>query len=267
MTHSQKARFPKRTPPTDCSSQVRVKLTGLSNSATKLTPVGVEVADFLGIWVRNLPHKRYCTLMACWPHDKRAPCVTLTCMTTCNSRKTKYLRGSNHHNYKHDRWTTVDAGYATPCWIWRLSRNDGGYGVEWDGKAMRLAHRVAYERENGVIPAGLTLDHLCRERSCVRPDHLEVVTQAENVRRGRRAKLTLQQVDEIRKAAASQKVLARRYGISPSQVSRIKRGKSWNTTRMLLAAIARDKAPSRSPKPGRLTQHARLRNERSPIRA
>ena len=51
----------------------------------------------------------------------------------------------------------------------------------------RLAHRVAYEAEHGPIPDDLVLDHLCRVRNCVRVDHLEPVTQAENNRRGRSA--------------------------------------------------------------------------------
>jgi hypothetical protein len=63
--------------------------------------------------------------------------------------------------------------------------------------------------------------------ACVNPEHLEAVTPAENVRRGRRAKLTAEQVAEIRASADTQMVLARRYGISQPQVSRIKRGQTW----------------------------------------
>ncbi len=72
----------------------------------------------------------------------------------------------------------------TGCWLWtgRLHRN--GYGAFWDGKRLALAHRVAHELFVGPIPAGLTIDHLCRNPSCVNPTHLEPVTQRVNDLRG-----------------------------------------------------------------------------------
>jgi hypothetical protein len=70
------------------------------------------------------------------------------------------------------------------CWIWTASHNRGGYGQFYvDGKMLR-AHRVAYELVAGPIPIGLDLDHLCRVRNCVNPDHLEPTTRKENVHRG-----------------------------------------------------------------------------------
>lgn len=71
------------------------------------------------------------------------------------------------------------------CWHWRGSKTRKGYGNFFgpDRKVVR-AHRYSYELAKGPIPEGLELDHLCRNRACVRPDHLDPVTHVENVRRG-----------------------------------------------------------------------------------
>lgn len=69
------------------------------------------------------------------------------------------------------------------CWHW-LGVLKNGYGVvNWNSRMWR-AHRLVYELRIGAIPAGLQLDHLCRNRSCVNPAHLEPVTNRENVLRG-----------------------------------------------------------------------------------
>lgn len=66
------------------------------------------------------------------------------------------------------------------CWLWLCAVNPEGYGVVgFEGKVW-LAHRRSYVRSGKIIPDGLQLDHLCRVRSCVNPDHLEPVTNKEN---------------------------------------------------------------------------------------
>jgi hypothetical protein len=84
-------------------------------------------------------------------------------------------------------WEKIDtsAGDAG-CWLWLRARTRGGYGELKVGGHVRYAHRVAYELFKGDIPTGLTIDHLCRNRGCVNPAHMEAVTNRENTFRGMR---------------------------------------------------------------------------------
>lgn len=76
-------------------------------------------------------------------------------------------------------WSRVDKSGV--CWVWQGGMfSENGYG----NYRRRAAHRVAYELCVGPVPDGLTLDHLCRNKRCVNPAHLEPVTTGENVRRG-----------------------------------------------------------------------------------
>lgn len=70
------------------------------------------------------------------------------------------------------------------CWIYAGQFNSYGYGVVNIGFDKFMAHRAVYETEVGEIPEGLDLDHLCRVRACVNPEHLEPVTRRENLLRG-----------------------------------------------------------------------------------
>jgi hypothetical protein len=72
---------------------------------------------------------------------------------------------------------------TTDCIVWTGAQNNTGYGCFGINGKSQLAHRLVWEEAHGPIPDGMTIDHLCRVHSCIRLDHLELVTMAENIRR------------------------------------------------------------------------------------
>lgn len=90
----------------------------------------------------------------------------------------------------HQRYKTVEQRFGEKLWvegdciIWMGVRSGSGYGQVWIDNRHQQAHRVAYEWMRGPIPAGLTLDHLCRVRHCVNPEHLEPIANRGNILRG-----------------------------------------------------------------------------------
>lgn len=130
----------------------------------------------------------------------------------------------------HFMFTVEWRGYKSACWIWQRGKNQYGYGMKYVHPKKMLAHRWIYEMYEGLIAKGLDLDHLCRNPACVRPDHMEPVTHAVNIRRGSNAKMTHETVLELRKLKSegySNRALARLFGLNRSHVSRLYRGLKW----------------------------------------
>lgn len=79
-------------------------------------------------------------------------------------------------------WAKVDK-VESDCWLWTGAVSSSGYGCWGVNGKSQSTHRLAYEALVGPIPAGMTIDHLCRVKVCVNPAHMEPVTGAENSRR------------------------------------------------------------------------------------
>jgi hypothetical protein len=143
-------------------------------------------------------------------------------------------------------WSKVHKGDG--CWEW-IASTQGGYGqIKIRGRrSMERAHRISWVMHNGPIPPGLWVLHKCDNRLCVRPDHLFLGTQKENmadcaakkrIRGGApvgelhfKARLTEAIVLDIRARWAAggveQKALAAEYGVHPATISNICRGRLW----------------------------------------
>ena len=127
------------------------------------------------------------------------------------------------------------------CWLWTGCKDNGGYGRFWLFNQNIKVHRFSYELHKGQIPEGKEIMHTCDRRECCNPSHLCAGSHEENMYdmkvKGRakpvrgedkkNAKLTESQVLEIRNSTIAQRQLAKIYGVSPCQISKIRTGKEW----------------------------------------
>lgn len=192
--------------------------------------------------LRKLPDRDSVELMTrlcCVPGCGQTHCAHGLCTSHYNSWKRNGVYGAplrHGRDVAYRFWTKVDKNgpmvlTGSPCWIWHGRRDKAGYGLFKDCAVRQgRAHRVAYELEVGPIPDGKHLDHLCRNKPCVNPLHLDVVTNAENIRRGRSAKLTWADAAMIRAMAGThkQREIAERFGVSQRTISAVLTGESWS---------------------------------------
>jgi len=119
-----------------------------------------------------------------------------------------------------------DCGYITLCWIWR-----GTFGTNGYGKYESInAHVYIYKYHGFKIPEGLHLDHMCNIIACVNPTHMQPLTQAENNRKRKSNKLTIENIREIRKLLNSGENttnIARKFSVTRDHIGDIRRGKTW----------------------------------------
>lgn len=129
---------------------------------------------------------------------------------------------------------STEAGMPSNCWCWTGAKTSLGYGAFCSRRRTMGAHRVAWILAHGAIPGDLLVRHMCDVRTCVRPDHLVLGTQKQNIadmdeRRRRRSARKLSTGDakiirELSLAGQSQRTLAAQFRVDRKTVSNIIKG-------------------------------------------
>ena len=145
------------------------------------------------------------------------------------------LQGMNEGQMK--AWLETHYDLSGSCWVWKGYKNERGYGVVgWKGKTEQV-HRLYWLLSGRTIPDEMHLCHapvICHNTSCFNPEHLRVDTRSANALDKHadgtmtHAKLTEEQVREIRLDTRTQKTIAADYNVTTATISDIKRGRRWS---------------------------------------
>lgn len=121
------------------------------------------------------------------------------------------------------------AKFKGECWNWPYAVSKDGYGLLSINKKTLSAYKWLFEELRGRVLEKMELDHLCRNRLCVNPEHLEPVTHKENCLRGSNTKLTAEDVREIRKlkGTMTQRKIGEQFGVTHTTIGYIFSGKRW----------------------------------------
>jgi len=143
-------------------------------------------------------------------------------------------------------WPKVN--FTKSCWEWNASKDVKGYGMFRPvfGRSMEHAHRTSWKLVNGNIPVDMMVLHICDNPACVRPDHLWLGNNQDNMtdmvsknrskgaagEKNSHAKLSVDNVREIRMLVSKQHRsyanIAKIFGITPTQARKVSTGKAWS---------------------------------------
>lgn len=160
---------------------------------------------------------------------QRTPLVKSSCARMGYKRGQPYKYCSGHNRQRAQPFYVVDG--ITRCWIWQRAKTRTGYGKMAEDGHDEYAHRVFYKRYKGSIPAGYDIDHLCRNTSCVNPEHLEAVPHAINNRRGVKALINIDIARQMRAihqtAGLNARQIASQSGVSRALVVGVLLNYTW----------------------------------------
>lgn len=178
------------------------------------TPLALETKTKIG-WVRGEP------IRYIYGHQHRVKGVLKR-----DLRPAKLEKGP--------RWIAMGCGYETPCHVWQWATTPAGYGIVVHEGRNQVAHRVAYILKNGPIPDEMKVHHKCENPPCINTDHLQHMSNADNIRLSTLTNMTEEIVFKmfaLRKSGMKWKAIAVEVGITYESARAIGCGKRWGDVR------------------------------------